>query len=141
MVSLSMVGHDAMLVITSKDLQRFNIYQLTVNNMTSLLQSSVTETNPYQWLQMVPTFKPSTIRNNISISLFLQNVTCSKTVWSMILNAFIKCIQTLSSIAGNQMIFTSQTFQIHVFLLCALLHLNIMKTICLRILPRRSISG
>jgi hypothetical protein len=78
MVSSPLVGHDAMLVITSKDLQRFDVYQLTVNNMTSLFQSSVSGTNPYQWLPIVPTFKPSTIYNNISISLFLQNVTCSK---------------------------------------------------------------
>jgi hypothetical protein len=111
MVSLPQNGHDVMLVITSKDLQRFNVYQLTVNNMTSLFQSSVSGTNQYQWLSIVPMFKPSTIPNNISISLFLQNVTCSKTVGSIILNAFIKFIATLSLIAGNQMIFTSQTFQ------------------------------
>jgi hypothetical protein len=110
MVSLPLVGHDAILVITSKDLQRFDVYQLTVNNMTSLFQSSVSGTDPYQWSPIAPMFKPSTIRNNVSISLFLQNVTCSKTVGSMILNAFIKFIPTLSLIAGNQMIFTSQTF-------------------------------
>ncbi len=135
MVSLPLVDHDAMLVITSKDLQRFDVYQLTVNNITSFFQSSVSGTDPYQWLPIVPTFKSSTIRNNVSISLFLQNVTCFKTVGLMILNAFIKFIPTLSSIAGNQMIFTSQKFQIHVFLLCALLHPNIIKTICLGILP------
>ncbi len=66
---------------------------------------------------------------------FLAECYLLQDCWLMILNAFIKFIPMLSSIGGNQMIFTFQTFQIHVFLLCTLLHLNIMKTICLGILP------
>jgi hypothetical protein len=44
MVSLPQGGHNVMLVITSKGLQRFNHCHLTVNNMTSPFQSSVSGT-------------------------------------------------------------------------------------------------
>jgi hypothetical protein len=95
-VSLPQDDQDIMLVVIGKDLQRFDVCQLTVNNMTLPFQPSVIGTNLYQCLPIVPTFKPSTIGNNVSISLFLRNVTCSKTVVPMILNAFIKFIPTLS---------------------------------------------
>jgi hypothetical protein len=132
-----LVGHGAMLVLTSKVLQKLGACQLLVKNMTSLSQSSVSGTNRFLSLQIGVLFKQSTIHNNIFKSLFLRNVTCSKTVRPAILLAFIRYIQTSSSAVGNLMIFTSQIFKIRDFSQCSLLHQNITKTIHLGRLPRR----
>ncbi len=70
-------------------------------------------------------------------SLFLRNVTCSKTVGPAILLAFIRYIQTSSSTVGNLIIFISQILKIRDFSQCILLHQNITKTIHLGRLPRR----